>query len=50
MGKKTTRKQNMTILGKVLESDSRFIVFESNTQKGKKMVRLDGEYFEGEAG
>lgn len=46
-GKTNTRKQNMTILGKVLEADPKFIVFDSNTQKGKKMVRLDDGYFEG---
>ena len=46
-GKKTTRKQNMTILGRILAADPRFAVFESNTQKGRKMVRLDDGYFDG---
>jgi hypothetical protein len=45
-GKANTRKQNMTVLGKILESESeRFQVFESNTQKGHKMVRLSDKYF-----
>ena len=46
-GKTTTRKQNMTILGKTLEADPKFVVFDSNTQKGRKMVRLDDGYFDG---
>lgn len=49
-GKKTTRKQNMTLLGKVIAADPRFTVFDSSTQKGRKMVRLEREYFEGKAG
>ena len=46
-GKTNTRKQNMTILGKTLEADPKFVVFDSNTQKGRKMVRLDDGYFDG---
>jgi hypothetical protein len=45
-GKATTRRQNMTLLGKILESESkRFRVFDSETQKGAKMVCLASEYF-----
>ena len=45
-GKDTTRRQNMTIFGKVLaEKIDRFYVFDSNTQKGAKMVCLSSEYF-----
>jgi hypothetical protein len=45
-GKATTRRQNMTLLGKILESESnRFHVFDSKTQKGAKMVCLASEYF-----
>jgi hypothetical protein len=45
-GKANTRKQNMTVLGKILEGNNdRFHVFESNTQKGHKMVRLSDKYF-----
>jgi hypothetical protein len=45
-GKCNTRKQNMTVLGKILESErERFQVFESNTQKGHKMIRLSDKYF-----
>lgn len=44
-GKTTTRRQNMTLLGKIAAEDGRFRVFESNTQKGAKMIALDDEYF-----
>lgn len=45
-GKANTRKQNMTVFGKILAGESkRFQVFESNTQKGHKMVRLSDKYF-----
>ena len=45
-GNSNTRKQNMTILGKILvESKDRFEVFDSSTQKGAKMVRLSSKYF-----
>jgi hypothetical protein len=45
-GKATTRRQNMTIFGKVLaERSDRFHVFDSATQKGAKMVCLDDDYF-----
>jgi hypothetical protein len=45
-GKASTRRQNMTLFGKILESESkRFHVFDSETQKGAKMVCLTSEYF-----
>ncbi len=46
-GKKNTRKQNMTHLGKAIGQDDRFRVFDSNTQKGSKMVCLRQDYFGG---
>lgn len=44
-GKVTTRRQNMTILGRILAREKRFHVFNSETQKGAKMVCLAPEYF-----
>jgi hypothetical protein len=44
-GKTSTRRQNMTLLGKIIANDGRFCVFDSNTQKGAKMVSLDEAYF-----
>jgi FtsZ-binding cell division protein ZapB len=45
-GKRSTRRQNMTLLGKTLESlPDRFEVFNSKTQNGR-MVRLTREYFQ----
>jgi hypothetical protein len=45
-GKVTTRRQNMTLLGKILEAEGkRFHVFESNIQKGAEMVCLATDYF-----
>jgi len=45
-GKKNTRRQNMTLLGKTLEAlPDRFEVFNSKTQNGK-MVKLTREYFQ----
>lgn len=44
-GGMNTRRQNMTLLGKIINADDRFRVFESNTRKGSKMIALSGEYF-----
>jgi hypothetical protein len=44
-GKTSTRRQNMTRLGKIIANDGRFCVFDSNTQKGAKMIALDKNYF-----
>ncbi|HOV82960.1 MAG TPA: hypothetical protein PLQ01_09845 [Methanothrix sp.] len=44
-GKSTTRRQNMTLLGKIAANDERFHVFESNTQQGAKMIALNRDYF-----
>jgi hypothetical protein len=44
-GKTSTRRQNMTRLGKIIANDGRFCVFDSNTQKGAKMIALDKDYF-----
>jgi hypothetical protein len=45
-GKTNTRRQNMTLFGKVLSGiPDRFEVFDSQTQKGSKMVRLTNRYY-----
>lgn len=44
-GKTSTRRQNMTLLGKIIANDGRFHVFDSNTQKGAKMICLTEGYF-----
>ena len=44
-GKTGTRRQNMTIFGRIIANDERFHVFDSNTQRGAKMVGLDPSYF-----
>lgn len=44
-GKTSTRRQNMTLLGKIIANDERFNVFDSNTQKGTRMVCLTDDYF-----
>lgn len=44
--KVNTRKQNMTVFGKLIEAESdRFHVFDSKTRRGSKMVCLDEQYY-----
>jgi len=44
-GKTSTRRQNTTLLGKIIANDMRFNVFDSNTQKDSRMVCLTEDYF-----
>jgi hypothetical protein len=45
-GKANTRKQNMTVFGKIIKAESdRFQVFDSKTRRGSKMVRLNEQYY-----